>query len=250
MKVVNQLEQLRMSVHTLRAFVLAGLVLGALAGPARAADPSPADLARAKELYENGAILYEEGSYEAAILAFEQSYALSHAPALNYNLAKCYERLGRLADARRALDLYRAVAPAEERERLERRIISLDERIAAQAAAPAPTPPLPVTPTPAPTPSVGARPNPVKWALLGGGVAVGAVGGAMIGVGYTSAIDARAANDRERYEANRTLNLAGYGVAGVGLAATVVGLVLPASAPALSIAPTGNGLSLTLATRW
>ncbi len=85
--------------------------------------------ARARELYENGAILYEEGRYEDAIAAWEEAYDLSQRPALLYNIANAYERIGDYEAALDALGLYRAYAPAAERESLDRRLRSIESRM-------------------------------------------------------------------------------------------------------------------------
>ncbi len=104
------------------------------------------DEVRARELYENGAILYEEGEYEEAIAAWEAAYALSEEPLLYYNIANAYERMGRYDEAIDALARYRAFAPTEEREALDRRLRNLETRRQEQAAATTPTPTSPVTP--------------------------------------------------------------------------------------------------------
>jgi len=93
------------------------------------------DEARARELFQNGAILYEEGQYEQSIVAWEEAYRLSEAPLLLFNIANALERLNRLEACIEMLDLYRAYAPADERERLERRIRTLQERLDQENAA-------------------------------------------------------------------------------------------------------------------
>lgn len=97
------------------------------------AQSDPDDM-RARELYENGAILYEEGEYEQAIAAWEAAYDLSEEPLLYYNIANAYERLGRYDEAIDALAQYRAFAPSEERESLDRRLRNLEKRRDEQAA--------------------------------------------------------------------------------------------------------------------
>lgn len=89
------------------------------------ADP---DMVRAKELYDNGAILYEEGEYEQAIVAWQAAYELSQEPLLYYNIANAYERLGRYDEAIDALAQYRAFAPSGERDALDRRLRNLEKR--------------------------------------------------------------------------------------------------------------------------
>jgi len=159
--------------------VLSLLTLCVLSGgPALAADDSPARAtqdARARELWENGAILYSEGRYEDAILAWQEAYRLSERHLILTNIANAQERLGLWRDALDTLNRYRAFAPAQERESLDRRIANLERRLAEQqsvAPAPAPVAPPPAAPVPA-QPSLG-----LPVALLAGGVAG-------IGVGAT-----------------------------------------------------------------
>jgi len=104
-----------------------------LAGaPALAEAPgvvSPEDEARARELFENGRLLFQEGHYEEAILAWQASWDTSEHPLLLYNIASALERLERWEEARDALNRYRAYAPADEREALEARIFALERRM-------------------------------------------------------------------------------------------------------------------------
>ena len=123
---------------TVRSSVVLLLSLGLSLAPLRvsaqgaaapaASDDKAANLKRAEELFRNGERLYTEGSYEPAILAFQESYELSKEPSLLYNIGNSYERLGDFANARRYLDQYRAFASEKEREPLARRIQALDQR--------------------------------------------------------------------------------------------------------------------------
>lgn len=156
-------------------------LLGFLSLAAFAQEP---DLNRARELFENGRILYDEGSYEQAIVAWEEAYRLSQKPELYYNISGAYEKLGRYREAVDSLDQYRAMAPAGEREALDRRIRALEERMAA-APAPAPAPaPVVVAPAPVVEERNGVPVGPVI--LLG----AGAVG---LGIGGVTGLQAGAA---------------------------------------------------------
>jgi tetratricopeptide (TPR) repeat protein len=76
---------------------------------------------------------YDEGRYAEAANEMEQAYALRPLPDLQYNLAQCYERLGRLEDAAKAYELYltgRHDAP--DVEKVKKRIEHLHERQRAQ----------------------------------------------------------------------------------------------------------------------
>lgn len=235
-----------MSPGTRALILLCGLLVSS---PAWAADPTDADRARAAELFQNGALLYEEGNYAGAILAFQAAFDLSREQALQYNLANCYERLGRLREARDALNLYRAVAPAEERERLERRMANLEERLRTEAPPPVAT----TTTTPPPSsvasaaPAPQTRANPAKWVLISVGAGLGIGGGA---VAFVEASEARGAvedGDREAYDQARLIHGVGLGVAGLGVGLGVVGLILPSERPvSVSLAPiAGPGLAFT-----
>ena len=221
-------------MNTPRAFLLhCTFLLSLLHAPAaHAAEPTAEERVRAAELYENAAILYEEGSYDAAIIAFRASLALSGEPALHYNIASCLERLGLWEEALAELNLYRAFAPSEERERLERRMRMLEDKLAeARASAPPPTattttvatpPPQEVTTTPLPEP----RRHP-RWGLVGVGVGVGVLGGAGATISWLDAEREREQENLEEYTLNRQINLVSWSIVGVGALTTTLGLVIP-----------------------
>lgn len=151
---------------------------------------------RARELFQNGAILYDEGRYEEAVLAFEEAYRLSGRPALLFNIANALERLGRWQEALDVLSRYRAYAKAEERETLDRRIVNLERRIAEAAASPPPPTPTPVVVEPRvvdtapPSEPTLFRPAPI--ALAGAGLLSVGVGAAL-GAGSLAAGEAASA---------------------------------------------------------
>jgi len=92
---------------------------------------SDLDLERARVLFENGKRLYDEGSYEAAIQAWQACYDISERPALLFNLSNAHERLGNFARALELLNSYRAQAQGldpEEHERLARKSSTLELR--------------------------------------------------------------------------------------------------------------------------
>ncbi len=147
---------------------------------------SPDDL-RAREFYENGEILYEEGRYEDAIVAFEEAYRLSGRPLLLFNIANAQERVGRWEEAHTTLSRYRAYATADERDTLDRRISNLERRIAETKAT---TPSSTADPAPEPTSSTTvavekhtpswARPLPLAAVSLGvAGIGTGVVLGSL-----------------------------------------------------------------------
>jgi tetratricopeptide (TPR) repeat protein len=122
----------------LTAACLALLLGAAVVAPtaAHAQDPAPASSEdRAKELYNNGVTLYDEGRYEDAIAAWEAAYELSGKALLLFNIANAWERIGEYDRAIDALSRYRAFAPADEKELLDRRMRNLERRIAERDAA-------------------------------------------------------------------------------------------------------------------
>lgn len=122
----------RISAAVLSVALTAAPVPAAAQPTAAPAEDEAAKLKRAEELFINGKQLFKEGSYEAAILAFTESYELSKLPDLLYNIGNAYERLGEFANARKYLDQYRAFAPEKERETLTRRIQNIDQRLREQ----------------------------------------------------------------------------------------------------------------------
>lgn len=170
------------------------------------AKPTPAELQRAEELYENGRALFAEGSYAAAATAFDEAYALSGNLDMLYNAALAHDRAGDFEAAIAALDRYRALAPASERAALDQRKKSLQLRLdkqreaQAKAAAepapsdalvPEPTPPTDDTPAPARV-QPPRRVKPVTWGMLGGSAAGFVV---TAGLGGAALAHARAAED-------------------------------------------------------
>jgi tetratricopeptide (TPR) repeat protein len=191
------MSNFRMPLRLLGATIALSALLSAPCALAETAKKKPAagqtDAdSEARRLFKEGDKLYAEGDYEGAVRAFEKSYELSQQPALQYNLANAYERLGRYDDGVKALQLYEPHAASDEREVVRRRIKKLQERAEQQKKeAPAASPPsAPATaeapasaepaPAPAPTPegeqTTAAGPPVLSYVLLG----VGAVG---IGVG-------------------------------------------------------------------
>ena len=183
---------------------LAPLRVSAQAGAPAATDDRAANLKRAEELFRNGERLYTEGSYEPAILAFQESYELSKEPSLLYNIGNSYERLGDFANARRYLDQYRAFASEKEREPLARRIQALDQRqrekedkerkAAAEAQNQPSTNLQPVNTTPTePTPEV----KPKKDRFYGPG-AIALTAGVVVGLGLGVGFGAKASGEKKQ----------------------------------------------------
>lgn len=60
----------------------------------------------AREHFQRGQVAYDTGDYDTAVREWTRAYTLDARPALQYNLAQAYERLGRLDEAARAYSLY------------------------------------------------------------------------------------------------------------------------------------------------
>jgi hypothetical protein len=91
----------------MRAFgALAALIL-ALAVPAHAqTDPSPEAVAEAREHFERGVELFNEGRNDAALAEFQRAYDLAPAPPVLYNIARVHEALGHAVEAADAYARY------------------------------------------------------------------------------------------------------------------------------------------------
>jgi hypothetical protein len=89
--------------RSLGALLLFGAVLRA---PAAHADPSPADIATARQAFESAVALEAEQKWVEATQKLRQALAIKDTPGLRFHLAHCEERQGQLVEA--ALDYDRA----------------------------------------------------------------------------------------------------------------------------------------------
>ena len=171
----------------MRAIVV-GLVVLAAASSARAAGEN---MEQAKAYFKSGVEAYDQGKYEVALREFQHAHALSHSPALYFNMAACEEHMDHFQAAALLLRQYLIEKPdADDRDNVQLRIKSLEERddrlhkMIEPEPTVKPNPGL-VTTTPAET---APPPKPhlkLTWVMLG---VTGAVGIAAIGVGaYTVA---------------------------------------------------------------
>ena len=107
------------------AVVMAGLLLSTL----------PGDVEQARADFERGAELYRAGDFRAALAAFEAAQARAPAPQALFNIARCQERLGQLADAVDSYTAYLAAAPdAPDRAAVSARIEELRARLPLEAS--------------------------------------------------------------------------------------------------------------------
>jgi tetratricopeptide (TPR) repeat protein len=107
------------------AVAMAGLLLAALGG----------DVDQARADFERGEALYRAGDFRGALSAFEAAQTRSPAPEALFNIARCQERLGQLADAVESYSAYLAAAPnAPDREAVASRIEDLRARLPLEAS--------------------------------------------------------------------------------------------------------------------
>jgi tetratricopeptide (TPR) repeat protein len=210
------------------------MILWAWLGLAWAQQPSstvsPADRERAAELFRNGDRLYNEGNYEAAIVAFREALELSGEKVLHFNIANCYEVLGRLDEAHEQLNLYRAVAPEDEQATLDRRLASIQQRQAKRAAAVRPKPepvevPVPV-PVPVPVMPEALDVKAATWALAGSGTAIGVVSLTGLVLSYRGIGRHQAPRDEGALALDRAMNAVSWLGLGAGAGLTVTGVVI------------------------
>jgi tetratricopeptide (TPR) repeat protein len=89
---------------------------------------------RARDLFRNGKMLFDEERYEEALKAFEEAYKLSERHLLLYNIASTHEKLGDFEKAQKLLYEYRIYAPPEDQESLRLKIEGLEKSIEEQKA--------------------------------------------------------------------------------------------------------------------
>ena len=95
----------------------------------------PGDVEQARADFERGAALYRAGDFRAALAAFEAAQARAPAPQALFNIARCQERLGQLADAVDSYTAYLAAAPdAPDRTAVASRIAELRARLPLEAS--------------------------------------------------------------------------------------------------------------------
>jgi hypothetical protein len=155
-----------MSAPTTRT-VLAVIILLLGAGAARADR-----VVEAKQHFDAGNDRYAAGRYEEALGEFSAGYALVPNPKFLLNLGQTYRKLGRLDEAREALEKYAATLTPGDRRRADVALViaDIDRRRRAQSppVAPAEPPPraVPPAPSPSPPPAVAEPAPPPRPAIV------------------------------------------------------------------------------------
>ncbi len=138
------------------------LILMLLCASGSAGEVFPDPLEQARDLYERGTDAYAHQRYEEALLAFEQAYASSKLPNLLFNIAVCHEKLQHWQAAVENLRRYLATEDVKDRPTVERKLAEDEERLKLPQAVP-PVPPR-------------SRVEPLRKAVIGGGVSAAALG--------------------------------------------------------------------------
>jgi tetratricopeptide (TPR) repeat protein len=219
------------------------LILGLLAVAGTAHAGSSDDAARIH--YERGQAKYNLADFDSAIDEFKQSYELSKAPRLLFNIAQAY-RLKK--DWERALYFYntylRNDPNAPNREDVETRIDEMKQKLDEESHTTSTPPPViapPVTPpSPPPTVTTSRGPSARRLKIAGGttlglGLAIGAVGGGMLGLASADANQISnlvktggqwSNNVMSTYDEGMHSQTAGIALISVGAAVATAGLVV------------------------
>ena len=148
--------------------VLVAAVVLVCAAPVVAAEADP-DTEIAQRLFAEGAAAYDAKDYAHALEKFEAARRIKPAPAFDYNIARCHDRLGQAAPAIAAYERYLAAAPAAaDAAEVRTRVAVLRGRVET-----------PAQPTEAPPPTRTDAPRPHYTVPI----VVGVVGVALVGAG-------------------------------------------------------------------
>jgi tetratricopeptide (TPR) repeat protein len=106
--------------------IVAGILMLTAVSTARAAGEN---MEQAKAYFGAGVDAYDQGKYEIALREFQHAHALSHSPALYFNMAACEEHMDHYQAAALLLRQYLIEKPdADDRANVELRVKSLEER--------------------------------------------------------------------------------------------------------------------------
>ena len=123
-----------------------------------AAEPSPAELARAQSLYREAIAHVERGQYDRAMPLLEEGYRISRLPGFLFNLAQAHRLRGNCAEAVLHYRAFLSADPsAAERPEAEAQVAALEPCPARAAPAVAAALPAPGGPPAAPPPAAAAE---------------------------------------------------------------------------------------------
>lgn len=142
---------------------------------------SKEDLAKAKALFEEGERYFYSGEIERAAKLYQEAYLLSRAPILLKNIAVCYEKLGKFAEARHEWEaFFRSLSPKdpyyrEAKQRMEELSLILESQLLVTKTPDVSPPPLTL-----PTVTVELKEppkSPKRWLLYSGAASGAVLGG-------------------------------------------------------------------------
>jgi tetratricopeptide (TPR) repeat protein len=137
------------------------------AEPAEDEPPDDPNYERAVEAYRRGTELYNEAKFREALESFQEAATLYASPDFQFNIAKCYERLGEYENAIRSYELYlRTAEDSGDRAVVEASIADLKDRLEKERAAAAQK-------DPEPEPDTGPTKPPGRALVITGGVLLG-----------------------------------------------------------------------------
>ncbi|HEX9101248.1 MAG TPA: tetratricopeptide repeat protein [Polyangia bacterium] len=206
---------------------------------------------QARDHYERGLAKYNLAEFDAAIVEFKQSYELSKAPRLLFNIAQAY-RLKK--DYESALYFYNTYLRADPNppnlddvtSKIDEMKAAIESKHKADAAAtpPPPVPPPPVAPPP--PPQIDRRPS--KRALKVGGATVAAIGVAScaVGAGMLGLASSDAGTLHRVAQSGMAWTTADQAMFNEGDRAQLAGIVLLSAGGALVVA---GGITLVTALR-
>jgi hypothetical protein len=128
------------------------------------------NLEKARAYFQAGVDAYDEAKYEVALREFQHAHALSHNPALYFNMAACEEHSNHFQAASLLLRQYLIEKPdAEDRAKVEARIKVLEEREESLKRPETPPPEVqrPVVVAQPPPPPLPPRKRVASWVMLG-----------------------------------------------------------------------------------
>lgn len=169
------------------------LLLTMAFAPAAARAQNEGNDESARVHFNSGRAYFEEGNYERALDEFQEAYARSPRSMMLFNIGTTQERLGMLREAADTFERFLNEVPdAENRDLLRRRIENLRRRAERVASGQADTGDDEATDT-STTPTPGPRSTPPASGggdglVLGGAIALGVAGAALIGAVITGAL--------------------------------------------------------------
>lgn len=101
------------STRAIRPYLLALSIVSAAPIALAQTPPSPSAVAEARERFQRGLDLSDEGNFTAAMTEFRRAYEITRNPAVLFNISATHEASGHFVEALEAMEQYRRDAPAD-----------------------------------------------------------------------------------------------------------------------------------------